>query len=49
MGKRKVKEKTFIEIMLTVRGSWNGVNPCTKVEENKKKYSRTRVKKYEVE
>lgn len=47
--KRKVKPKTMIEIFISIRGSWNGVNPCTKIEENKKKYNRTRKRKFEVE
>ena len=34
------KMKSFVETFQSVRGSWNGVNPVTKVERDKTKYSR---------
>lgn len=39
MAKRKKKGKTISE-MCQSRGSWNGVNPVTKVEQDKTKYTR---------
>lgn len=38
MGKKKkVKNKTFVDLYLEIRGSWNGVNPVTKVFKDKTK------------
>ena len=48
----KSKKKVVIDSNLTqydvyraVRGSWHGVNPTTRVEENKKKYNRNKAKR----
>lgn len=42
MAKRKNKNqpKTYLELVKETRGSWNGVNPCTRVVESKKNYKR---------
>ena len=39
MSKKKKKKKvpTFIEQVQSIRKDWNGINPVTRVEENKKK------------
>ena len=36
MSKRKKKAPTDLELMQSIRGSWNGVNPVTRVVESKK-------------
>ena len=36
MSKKKKKAPTDLELMRSVRGSWNGVNPVTRVVESKK-------------
>lgn len=38
----KKKQKTNIETMQSIRRSWNGVKPVTKVMPDKKKYDRKR-------
>lgn len=35
--KHKKTPPTALELVLTVRGNWNGVNPVTRIEENKKR------------
>ena len=35
--KRKHKPETAVELVLTIRGNWNGVNPVTRIEESKKR------------
>lgn len=37
MSKKKKKKPTALELTQSIRGSWNGVNPVTRIEENKKK------------
>lgn len=38
MAKKKSKKKpTAIDLCQSIRGSWNGVNPVTKIVESKKK------------
>ena len=37
MSKKKKKEMTAIELYQSIRKNWNGVNPVTRVQENKKK------------
>lgn len=50
MGKKKkVKQKASLEILLSIRKTWGDFNPCTRVEEDKKKYNRTRNKRYDVD
>lgn len=36
MSKNKNKKKNINDLAKTVRGSWNGVNPVTRVVESKK-------------
>ena len=36
--------KTNIELLQSIRGSWGAINPVTRIERNKKKY--TRKEKY---
>lgn len=36
MAKKKKKEKSMFDLYKSIRGSWNGVNPVTKVVESKK-------------
>jgi hypothetical protein len=50
MSKRKHKKTppTALELVLTVRGNWNGVNPVTRIEENKKR-KKPKHKKREME
>ena len=33
----KKKPSTFVELVKKTRGSWNGVNPVTRVEEDKRR------------
>ena len=54
MSKKKNKKKdtvqsdiTFLDAIKSQRGSWNGVNPVTKVIPDKTKYSRK--KKYKTD
>ena len=35
--KKKKKDPTMIGLARSVRGSWNGINPVTRIVENKKK------------
>ena len=38
MSKRKKKkDPTMIDLARSVRGSWNGINPITRIVESKKK------------
>lgn len=38
MAKRKSKKKpTAVDLYKSIRGTWNGVNPVTKIVESKKK------------
>ena len=51
MGK-KIKNKipSSLELMESLRGSWNGVNPVTRIVESKKrKKSKHKKKEYEEE
>lgn len=41
----KKKENFFHETTKKLRGSWNGVNPVTKIIPDKKKYSRKKKHK----
>lgn len=34
------KPRSFNEMAKTVRGDWNGINPVTRIERDKTKYSR---------
>ena len=43
MAKRQKKEQ--IAFNLSQRGSWNGVNPVTRVEKSKKEYNRAANKR----
>lgn len=36
----QMKCKSNIELMKSIRGTWNGVNPITKVIKDKTKYTR---------
>lgn len=36
----KLKVKSNIELMKSIRGSWHGINPVTKVIKDKTKYTR---------
>lgn len=40
MGK---KPKSFLDIYKSIRRSWNGVNPVTRVKESDKVYSRAKA------
>jgi hypothetical protein len=46
--KRKHKPETAVELVLTIRGNWNCVNPVTRIEENKKR-KKPKHKKREME
>lgn len=46
--KRKHKPETAVELVLTIRGNWNGVNPVTRIEESKKR-KKPKHKKREME
>lgn len=37
MSKKKKKKDTWCDLCQTVRGSWNGVNPVSRIVESKKK------------
>jgi len=41
---KKIKPKTFHEVLKGVRRDWGGINPATKVIEDKTKYNRAREK-----
>lgn len=48
--KKKKEEMTMNELAKTIRGSWNGVNPVTRiVESKKKKKPKYKKKEYEEE
>lgn len=34
------KPRSFNEMARTVRGDWNGINPVTKIERDRSKYTR---------
>lgn len=36
----KMKCKSNIELMKSIRGTWNGLNPVTKIVKDKTKYTR---------
>ena len=40
MKKKKTKPRTLNEMARTVRGSWGDVNPVTRIERDKTKYTR---------
>lgn len=42
---KKMSKKAQKDFYNSKRGSWNGVNPVTKVVKNKKKYDRNRSKR----
>ena len=42
---KKMSKKAQKNFYNSKRGSWNGVNPVTKVVKNKKKYDRNRSKR----
>lgn len=46
--KRKHKPQTAVELVLTIRGNWNGVNPVSRIEESKK-HKKPKHKKREME
>lgn len=46
--KRKHKPETAVELVLTIRGNWNGINPVTRIEESKK-HKKPKHKKREME
>ena len=46
--KRKHAPASAIELLKTVRGSWNGVNPVTRIQESKK-HKKPKHKKREME
>jgi hypothetical protein len=46
--KKKKKDPTMIDLYKSIRGSWNGVNPVTRIVENKKK-KKPKYKKKEYE
>ena len=46
--KRKHKPEAAVELVLTIRGNWNGVNPVTRIEESKKR-KKPKHKKREME
>ena len=37
MSKKKKKNKTAMDLYQSIRGSWNGVNPVSRIVESKKK------------
>jgi hypothetical protein len=47
MSKKKKTKKNInlMDLYFQIRGSWNGVNPCTKVFKDKTKYDRKRDKR----
>ena len=48
--KKKKKDPTMIDLTQSIRGSWNGVNPVTRiVESKKKKKPKHKHKQYEEE
>lgn len=48
--KKKKKDPTMIDLYKSIRGSWNGVNPVTRiVESKKKKKPKYKKKEYEEE
>lgn len=48
MKKKKTKPRTFNEMARTIRGSWGDINPVTRIERDKTKYTRkTKHKKGE--
>lgn len=51
MGKKKKNEiPSSLELMESIRGSWNGVNPVTRIVESKKrKKPKYKKKEYEEE
>ena len=40
MSKKKIKVKSNMELLKTIRGSWGNINPVTRVERDKTKYTR---------
>ena len=41
MKKLKTKvNKSMVEVAASIRGSWNGVNPVTRIMQSKKNYDR---------
>lgn len=46
--KHKKTPPTALELVLTVRGNWNGVNPVTRIQESKK-HKKAKHKKRELE
>lgn len=49
MSKKKKNKKTFYDIYKQQRKDWGEIKPITKVEENKKKYSRKKKHKNSLE
>ena len=48
--KKKKKDPTMIDLYKSIRGSWNGVNPVTRIVESKKKKNpKYKKKEYEEE
>ena len=48
--KKKKKDPTIIDLYKSIRGSWNGVNPVTRIVESKKrKKPKYKKKEYEEE
>ena len=48
--KKKKKDPTMIDLYKSIRGSWNGINPVTRiVESKKKKKPKYKKKEYEEE
>jgi len=41
---KKIKPKTFHEVLKGIRRDWGGINPTTKVIEDKTKYNRAKEK-----
>ena len=49
MSKNKnKKKKTMIDLYQSIRGSWNGVNPVTRIVESKK-YKKPKYKHKEID
>lgn len=44
--KKKSKPRTFYEMSKTIRGSWGDINPVTKIEKDKTKYTRKQKHKH---
>lgn len=40
MNRKTKKPRSSYELQKSIRGSWNGINPVTKVIDNKNRYSR---------